>query len=84
MGAAASTAAAGAGAGGPTLGKLLGAALEEGHPESAELFLQNNPALAFHVDADGDTPMHHAARAGSGEAARVLLRTLRASAASNT
>lgn len=80
MGQGSSTAAAGD----PTEGLLLAYALDEGHPETAELFLAKNPALAFHVDDQGNTPMHFAARSGSVHAVQVLLHTLRASAASNT
>jgi ankyrin repeat protein len=74
--------------GDPTEGRLLALSLEGGLPDTAALFLAKNPALAFHVDARGNTPMHAVARCGSGAgalpAAQLLLSTLRSSAASNT
>jgi ankyrin repeat protein len=81
MGQGASSTSAG---GDPTEGLLLAIALREGHPETADLFLQKNPALAFHTDDRGNTPVHFAARSGSAHAVQLLLRTLRMSAASNT
>jgi hypothetical protein len=88
-----STAAPAAGNGGdPTDALLLTAALSMGRADTAKLFLLKNAALVFHRDAaSGDTPLHHAARAGGCGAGggpaglvRLVLATLRAAAASNT